>query len=120
MIFTFLLSILCFILFSESAGLTAAHAATVVISLIGFLMVAAVAFVPNLGEKQSLTFTGIDMIMRTINFVLVTVLALVAPNMLEDPSINNIFRALSLMTLSCVIYISTCYKYLDKEERNTI
>lgn len=92
---------------------------TVVIALIGTVLIAAVAFLPNLGKKKALTFSAVNLIMRTAIFVIVAVLLAVNPQAREKQGIAVIYRTLVLVTLSAVIYINTCYKYLDKEERHT-
>ena len=92
---------------------------TVVIALIGSALIAAVAFIPNLGKKKALSFAAINLIMRTALFVIVTVLLIVNPQAREKQGIAVIYRTLVLVTLSAVIYVNTCYKYLDKEARDT-
>ena len=91
---------------------------TIAIALIGFAMVAAVAFIPNLGKKRSLLFSTINLIMRTSIFVIVSLLMLFLPRARETQSIEVIYRTFVLTVLSIVIYINTCYKYIDKAERN--
>ncbi len=92
---------------------------TVVIALFGSSLIAAVAFVPNLGQKKSLAFSGINLVMRFMIFVIVTILLIRNPQAREKQGIAVIYRTLVLVTLSAVIYINTCWKYLDKEKRNT-
>ena len=91
---------------------------TIAIALIGFAMVAAVAFIPNLGKKRSLLFSTINLIMRTSIFVIVSLLMLFLPRARETQSIEVIYRTFVLTVLSIAIYINTCYKYIDKAERN--
>jgi len=92
---------------------------TVVIALFGSSLIAAVAFVPNLGQKKSLAFSGINLVMRFMIFVIVIILLIRNPQAREKQGIVVIYRTLVLVTLSAVIYINTCCKYLDKENRNT-
>ena len=121
-IYAFLISTLISIIVNviitpaESAG---SLISTVLISLIGFCLVAAVAFVPNLGEKLSLRFAAVNLIMRGLIFVIVALLMIVSPHARETQSIAVIYRTISLTVLSAIIYVNTCYKYIDKEARGT-
>ncbi len=93
---------------------------TTMIALIGFCMIAAVAFLENLGRKRSLALAGINLLMRFLIFVIVTLLFIFVPRARQTQSISVIYRTIVLVTLSAVIYINTCCKYIDKEERGTI
>jgi uncharacterized membrane protein YozB (DUF420 family) len=92
---------------------------TVIIAVIGSGLIALVAFVPNLGKKKSLNYAAVNLIMRTAIFLIVTALLVINPTAREKQGLAVIYRTLVLVTLSAVIYVNTCYKYLDKEERNT-
>ena len=104
---------------STSADEKTSLIGTVAIAVIGSVLIAMVAFVPNLGQKKSLNFSAVNLIMRTSIFVIVTLLLIINPAAREKQGVAVIYRTLVLVTLSAVIYVNTCYKYLDKEERNT-
>lgn len=91
---------------------------TIAIALIGLVMVASVAFIPNLGKKRSLLFAAINLAMRGSIFVIVSLLMIFSTRARTTQSIEVIYRTFVLTVLSIVIYINTCYKYIDKADRN--
>ncbi|MBO7698210.1 MAG: hypothetical protein J6S38_04140 [Erysipelotrichaceae bacterium] len=121
MLYLFLISTLISIV--VNIAITPAESArsligTTAIALIGFATVSAVAFIPNLGKKKSMLFAAINLAMRFSIFVIVSLLMLFVPRARETQSIQVIYRTFVLTVLSIVIYINTCYKYIDKAERN--
>ena len=94
--------------------------ASTVISLFSFILVAVVAFVPNLGKQKSLLFCGANYCMREFIFVTVLLLMFFVPDGKYDRSLSMIVKPLAEAILSAVIYVNTLYKYIDKENRHTV
>lgn len=94
--------------------------ASTVISLFSFILVAVVAFVPNLGKQKSLLFCGANYCMREFIFVTVLLLMFFVPDGKYDRSLSMVVKPLAEAILSAVIYVNTLYKYIDKENRHTV
>ena len=94
--------------------------ASAVVALIGFILVALVAFVPNLGKKRSLYLCGANYCLREFVFVIVLLLMFFVPSGAYDRSLSVVIKPFAEAVLSAIIYINTVYKYIDKENRHTV
>ena len=91
-----------------------------VVSLIGFILVAIVAFVPNLGKKRSLSLCAANYCLREFVFVIVLLLMFFIPDESYDHSLSTVIKPFAEAVLSAIVYVNTIYKYIDKEKRHTI
>ena len=91
-----------------------------VVSLVGFILVAIVAFVPNLGKKKSLDLCGANYCLREFVFVTVLLLMFFVPDGRYDRSLSTVIKPFAEAVLSAIIFVNTIYKYIDKENRHTV